>query len=71
MVLIDLYLKDINMFFYSVFFLFESFLCLWYIAVVYLFWCGGVVRLRKGARTCSYAYRVVYMGTSPSMCKGA
>jgi len=29
------------MFFYSVFFLFKSFLCLWYIAVVHLFQCGG------------------------------
>jgi len=40
-VLIDLYLKDINMFFYSVFFLFKLFLYLWYIAVVHLFWCSG------------------------------
>ena len=29
------------MFFYSVFFLFKSFLCLLYTAVVHLFWCGG------------------------------
>ena len=43
MVLIDLHLKDINMFFYSVFFLFKLFLCLQYIAVVYLFRCS-----RKG-----------------------
>ena len=39
-VLIDSYLKDINMFFYSIFFLFKSFLCLQYIAVVHLFQCS-------------------------------
>jgi len=33
----DLYLKDINMLFYSVFFLFKSFLYLLYRAVVHLF----------------------------------
>ena len=32
---------------------------------------GGVVGLRKGARTYSYAYRAVYVGTSLSMYKGA
>ena len=36
-VLIDSYLKDINMLFYSVFFLFKLFLCSLYTAVVYLF----------------------------------
>ena len=36
-VLIDLYLKDINFFFYSVFFLFKLFFCLLYIVVTYLF----------------------------------
>jgi len=40
-VLIDLYLKDINMLFYGAFFLFKSFLYLLYIAIVYLFRCGG------------------------------
>ena len=39
-VLMDLYLKDINILFYSVFLLFKSFLCSWYTAVVHLFWCG-------------------------------
>ena len=39
-VLIDLYLKDINMLFYSAFFLFKSFLYLLYTAVIYLFRCG-------------------------------
>jgi len=29
-----------------------------------------VVRLREGARTYSYAYRAIYMGTSPSIYKG-
>ena len=40
-VLMDSYLKDINMLFYSVFLLFKSFLCLWYTVVVHLFRCGG------------------------------
>ena len=40
-VLMDLYLKDINILFYSVFFLFKSFFCLLYIVVVYLFQYGG------------------------------
>ena len=40
-VLIDLYLKGINMLFYSVFFLFKLFLYLLYTAVVYLFRYGG------------------------------
>ena len=39
--LIDLYLKDINMLFYGAFFLFKSFLCSSYTAVVHLFWCSG------------------------------
>jgi len=41
MVLIDLYFKDINMFFYSIFFLFKLFLYLWYTAVVHLFQYSG------------------------------
>ena len=36
-VLMDSYLKDINTLFYGVFFLFKSFLCSLYIAVVHLF----------------------------------
>jgi len=30
-----------------------------------------VVRLRKGARTYSYAYRAIYIGTSLSIYKGS
>ena len=37
----DSYFKDINMLFYSVFFLFKLFLCLLYTVVVHLFQYGG------------------------------
>ena len=40
-ILMDLYLKNINILFYSVFFLVKSFLCLLYIAVINLFQCGS------------------------------
>ena len=38
----DSYLENVNALFYGVFSLVKSFLCLLYIAVVYLFQCGGV-----------------------------
>ena len=41
-VLIDLYLKNVNALFYSVFSLVKSFLCALYTAVVRLFQCSGI-----------------------------
>ena len=51
-VLIDSYLKDINEFFYSIFFLFKSFLYSWYTAVVHLSQCSreGQLGYARGLR---------------------
>ena len=51
-VFIDLYLEDINTLFYSAFFLFKSFPCSLYTAVVYLFQCGkeGWLGYARGLR---------------------